>query len=114
MYPHYVTRLGEEHDVSKSETFEAYGYTLLYVTVLLGGTVLICIFGQDSIIASDALFEFASALSGTGLSVGITALKNVGVNWVLIGGMFAGRLEILCIYFAFYRVIRDIFRKETV
>jgi trk system potassium uptake protein len=114
MYPHYVTRLGEEHDVSKSETFEAYGYTLLYVTVLLGGTVLICIFGQDSIIASDALFEFASALSGTGLSVGITGLRNVGVNWVLIGGMFAGRLEILCIYFAFYRVIRDIFRKETV
>lgn len=119
VHPHNIYRLGNEREVNKDETFEAYGYIVLYLVVLCFGSLLILFLSNDSIYSSaDCFYEFASALSGTGLSVGITndnSLFNImGIRWVLSVGMFAGRLEIICIYFAFYRTIRDIFRKETV
>ena len=124
IYPHDVYRLGERRDASFAETHEAQGYILLYVIVLISGTFLITFLGlfgmadgsAGIIHISDALFEFASALSGTGLSVGVTShayFASTAINWVLVVGMFLGRLEIMAVYFAFYRIIRDIFRKET-
>ena len=59
------------------------------------------------------LFEFSNAISSTGLSFGIYKNRPLGVKWTLIAGMFAGRLEIFPIFYAFYRVLRDVFRKET-
>ena len=85
--------------------------------MLLVGTIAIAILGRGEFSASDALFEFASALSGTGLSAGVTSLRwanSVAINWVLTFGMFVGRLEIIAVYFAVFRLIRDILRKETI
>jgi len=43
-----------------------------------------------------------------GLSVGITNPDlPVGVIWTLILGMFLGRLEILVVFFAIARIIKD-------
>jgi trk system potassium uptake protein TrkH len=116
-YPHTIYRLGKNREVTKEEVYESYGYIVIYIAVLLVGSIIITILGRGEFSASDALFEFASALSGTGLSVGVTSLSwanSVAINWVLIVGMFIGRLEIIAVYFAVFRLIRDILRKETI
>lgn len=118
IYPHSIYRLGQNREVNKEETYEAYGYIVLYIAVLLLGSLLITVLGSvDGLGFGNSLFEFASALSGTGLSVGVTSLayqNSQAINWVLVCGMFAGRLEIVIIHFAFFRIVRDILRKETV
>lgn len=119
IYPTYITRYGEMKEVTKSEASEAFGYTLLYILVMLVGAFLVSILGPYDF--GGSLFEFSTALSGTGLSCGITGgLENVyspanpAVLWVLNVGMFLGRLEILVVYYALFRVARDILRKETI
>ena len=113
VYPHNIYRLGVDKEVHKDEVYESYGYILIYIAALLTGTILIVILGRGNISGSDSLFEFASALSGTGLTVGVTGFSTA-INWVLIVGMFIGRLEILPVYFAFFRLGRDLLRKETI
>ncbi len=119
IYPKYITRYGEMKEVTAGEASEAFGYTLLYILVMLVGAFLVSILGHYDF--GGSLFEFSTALSGTGLSCGITTgLDNVyspanpAVLWVLNVGMFLGRLEILVVYYALFRVVRDILRKETI
>lgn len=114
VYPHFIQRCGEEKEVTPSDSLESFGYIALYCLLLFIGGLLVTLFTKSSY--GESVFEFSNAISSTGLSNGLTALNatNVGFLWVMIIGMFAGRLEILAIYFAFYRVIRDILRKETI
>lgn len=114
IYPHYVWRFGEQKEIKANDTAEAFGYILLYITLMLFGGLLITIVSNGQFTYGDSLFEFSNALSSTGLSNGVAQAANIGSKWILIVGMFAGRLEILGIYFAVYRSIRDIFRKETI
>ena len=111
IYPNYVYRYGELKEVTKNESNEAFGYILLYILIMLVGAFLVSICGGEAF--GESLFEFSTALSGTGLSNGITARANPAVMWVLNVGMFAGRLEILAVFYAAYRMTRDLFRKET-
>lgn len=117
IYPHYVSRCGEDRDISSKEAIEAFGYIGIYLTLMLVGGLFVTMFAKCSF--GDGLFEFSNAISSTGLSNGITASSgglnpvNYGVLWTLILGMFAGRLEILPIYFGLYRIGRDILGKET-
>ena len=117
IYPHYVSRLGEDRDISPKEAIEAFGYIGLYLGIMFVGGLFVTMFAKSSF--GDGLFEFSNAISSTGLSNGITGASgglnptNFGVLWTLIIGMFAGRLEVLPIYFGIYRVIRDILGKET-
>lgn len=112
IYPHYVWRFGEQKEVKANDTAEAFGYILLYITLMLFGALLITI--VDDFTYGEALFEFSNALSSTGLSNGVVAASNNGTRWIMIVGMLAGRLEILSIFFALYRVGRDVLRKETI
>ena len=118
IYPHYISRCGETKEISKADASEAFGYILLYIIVMLIGAFLVSIFGPYDF--GSSLFEFSTALSGTGLSNGITSgangfvAANPAVMWVLNVGMFAGRLEILVLLFAAFRIVRDILRKETI
>lgn len=111
-YPHKVYRCGQYHDVEPSEVVESYGFILLYVMTFGVGAFLLTLLSGGTCSIGDSLFEFANAISSTGLSVGVTATANNAMLWTLILGMFAGRLEILPIYFMFYRIGHDIFRKE--
>ena len=112
IYPYYIWRTGVKKEVSKNEALECYGYLLLYCNVLFVGSLFVTIFGMNSgVDFGTALFEFSNALSGTGLTNGLTKIANPGILWVLILGMFAGRLEILAIHFAFVRMFRDIFKR---
>lgn len=57
---------------------------------------------------ADSAFEYASALSTVGLSVGITRPDMPGpILWVETLGMFMGRLEFLVIFYAILKLIRD-------
>ena len=111
IYPHFLWRFGEQKEIKSKDAIDAFGYMFLYVIVLFLGGLLITIF--DKYTFGESLFEFSNAISSTGMSNGICVNGNIGTKWILIVGMFAGRLEILGIYFALFRVLRDIFRKET-
>lgn len=112
IFPHYVYRLGQEKEVDQNEVANAFGFIIIYIIVLLAGGLFVTIFNKNSDYGH-SLFEFANALSCTGLSVGVTTASSIGAKWTLIAGMFAGRLEILVIYYALFRGFRDLFRKET-
>lgn len=114
IYPNYITRLGETKDVTKEDSNEAFGYILLYIIIMVVGGFLISVVEKGAFRFDQSLFEFSSALSGTGFTVGLTANASVASMWILNVGMFAGRLEILAIYYAIFRIFRDILRKETI
>ena len=117
IFPAYINRIGETKEINRTDSNEAFGYILLYTLVMLVGAFLVSVLGSYDF--GSSLFEFSTALSGTGLSCGITsgvngyAAANPAVLWVLNVGMFAGRLEILVIFYALFRVARDILGKET-
>lgn len=112
VFPHYIWRFGEQKEVKSSDSADAFSYILLYVIVILFGSFLMTLFGEATF--GENMFEFANAISSNGMSNGITATASSGVKWVLIAGMFAGRLEILGIYFGIYRAVRDALGKETI
>ena len=112
IFPHYIWRFGEEKEIDQKEISAAFSYILLYVLIMITGGFLVTLFDKE-IGYGTSLFEFSNAISSTGLSFGIYKNRPVGVKWTLIAGMFAGRLEIFPIVYSFYRVVRDIFRKET-
>lgn len=114
IYPTYIWRFGDRKEISKNEANEAFGYIILYIIVLFVGSFLVSLLSHGQFDLSSSLFEFSNAISSTGLSNGLTAAANVPMMWVLIAGMFAGRLEILAIYYAFLRIGRDVLRKETI
>lgn len=54
------------------------------------------------------MFEFASALSTVGLSVGITAYDaEPAIHWTATAGMFLGRLEIYVVMISAARMLSD-------
>ena len=112
IYPHYVWRCGEQKEIKANDSAEAFSYIIIYIAILFIGGLVTTFAGPEGTTYGEALFEFSNALSSTGLSNGLCQ-TNAGVQWCLIVGMFLGRLEILSIFFALYRVGRDILRKET-
>ena len=116
IYPHYVYRFGDQKEINEREIASSFSYILLYVALLFAGSLLVAVFNKGASSFGDSMFEFSNALACTGLSVGLTsaATTTIGAKWTLIVGMFAGRLEIIVIYFAFFRSIRDLFGKETI
>jgi len=78
---------------AESEVIEVVLFTLLYITLLIIGSILMTSLGFSFI---DSLFEVASAEGNVGLSVGIASqnLHTIG-KIVLILEMWVGRLEIL-------------------
>ncbi|NIV31379.1 MAG: potassium transporter, partial [Anaerolineae bacterium] len=66
---------------------------------------IICAHGYS---LQDSLFEFASALSTVGISVGITsASAPAGVLWVEMLAMFLGRLEFFAIVIGVLKLFHD-------
>jgi len=110
--PNPVYRLGERKEEDPATSDEAHNYALLYILVFLAGSMLVAFMPQIGL--TESLYEFVSALSGTGLdAVGLTGykvLEPTAYPWLLLildAGMFLGRLEILPIHFALERVTVD-------
>ncbi|NCA96981.1 MAG: TrkH family potassium uptake protein [Bacteroidia bacterium] len=114
MRPRFFWRYGEENEFTPDHFSESVLFVILNLFVLFVGTIAITII-PIGIGFDDALYEVASALSNTGLSVGVTyAGQHPGVLWILTIVMFVGRLEIVPVYYAFLRISRDIIKKETI
>lgn len=116
LFPHPFFRLGSDHELDQDTSNEAFSYIFIYLVILFVGTIGITlvasISGLNDIHFGSSIFEFSSAMAGVGLTIGVVG-QSVVINWILIIGMFLGRLEILPVSFAIYRVARDIARKET-
>jgi trk system potassium uptake protein TrkH len=80
-------------------------FVFLYLAVFIVGSGLIAAHGYA---LQDSLFEFASALSTVGISVGITAPDApAGVLWVEIAAMFLGRLEFFTVVVGLVKILGD-------
>ncbi len=76
-----------------------------YLGIYVLGLIIYTAYGFN---LKDSLFEFASALSNSGLSVGITTVRMpLAIIWTDIIAMFLGRLEIIIIFVALAKFFRD-------
>ncbi|MDK2864686.1 MAG: trk/ktr system potassium uptake protein [Thermotogota bacterium] len=80
-------------------------FTFYFIFYCLGVGVLAA-YGYS---LADSAFEYASALSTVGLSVGITRPDMPApILWVETVGMFMGRLEFLVVFYAIIKLVRDV------
>ena len=80
-------------------------FVFLYVAVFVVGSGIIAAYGYP---LQDSFFEFASALSTVGISVGITSANApAGVLWVEMLAMFLGRLEFFAIVIGVLKLFHD-------
>jgi trk system potassium uptake protein TrkH len=78
----------------------------MYFIIFSIGVLVLLSYGYSM---EDSMFEYASALSAVGLSVGITTPDApLGVIWIETLGMYLGRLEFFVIFFAIIKIFRDV------
>jgi trk system potassium uptake protein TrkH len=81
-------------------------FVFLYLSAYFVGSGLIAAYGYP---LQDCLFEFASALSTVGISVGITSADApAGVLWVEMVAMFLGRLEFFTVVVGLTKLCTDV------
>jgi trk system potassium uptake protein TrkH len=81
-------------------------FVFLWLVTFFVGSGLLTAYGYP---LQDSLFEFASALSTVGTSVGITsATAPAGVLWIETAAMILGRLEFLPIVIGVVRLVNDL------
>lgn len=104
--PRKINIYGEEKELTGERTFEAHSFAMLYITVIVIGTLIYTLCGYS---AEKSLFEVSSILGCVGLSAGITgAGASDFVNWVAIIGMIIGRLDIYPIFLVALVTTKDI------
>ena len=102
----YITRAGKKYQLSQDEVASTSSYVLFYVILFLMGSLIFTMYGYS---LQDSMFEFSSAISTVGLSVGITNYyASPVILWTAIVGMFLGRLEIMVVFEALLRVVKDV------
>jgi trk system potassium uptake protein TrkH len=81
-------------------------FTTLYLINYSVGVAVMLAHGYDFMTAA---FEYASALSTVGLSLGITSTSAPdAIIWTETIGMFLGRLEFIIVLYAIAKIIRDL------
>lgn len=81
-------------------------FIFLYLAVLLAGSTILAAYGHSF---QDSIFEFTSALSTVGISVGIFGpAAPAGVLWTGTMAMFLGRLEFFVIVIGLIRLVNDL------
>ncbi len=107
---HFISKLGTKTIVDKDDIIQNYSFLMIYMLVLIIGTVIFSTFGFS---VRDSLFEFASALGTVGLSVGITGYTaNPIILWTAALGMFLGRLEFYVVFVAIAKISLDISKRK--
>ncbi len=95
-----------QHFLSDRQLRQISMFVFLYLGIYLAGSAIITAYGYS---LPESLFEYASALSTVGLSVGVTAPNApTGLLWTEIIGMFLGRLEFFPVFVGLIRIYRDI------
>jgi len=105
----FINRYGKKELVSTDDIKYNYGFLFTYMGVLLAGTLIYTAFGYSF---EASLFEFSSALSTVGLSIGITGYAaHPVILWTATFGMLLGRLEFYVVFLALVRLGTDITKK---
>ncbi|MGC9334738.1 MAG: TrkH family potassium uptake protein, partial [Anaerolineae bacterium] len=100
-----VWKGGQRSFIEDSHLREVALFVFLYFLMLLLGVGILTAHGYP---VQDSLFEYTSALSTVGNSVGITAPDApAGVLWAEIVAMFLGRLEFFAIAIGLIRIVGD-------
>ena len=108
----YINILGQKVVYEEQEFIKHLVFLFIYLGSIVSGTFIIMAFGYNFLEAS---FEFISAIGTAGLSLGITekaAASNHLILWILMFGMYIGRLEIMPVIYGGKRVLYDIFHKK--
>ena len=107
---HHITRFGEKYNLHNEEIRLTTSYILFYLILFLLGSTIFPLYGYS---LQDAMFEFSSAISTVGLSVGITNYyASPVILWTAIIGMFLGRMEIIVVFKAIFRIEKDLKNRE--
>ncbi len=102
----YITRVGKKYELTRDEITSTSSYVLFYLILFLIGSLIFAMHGYS---LQDSMFEFSSAISTVGLSVGITNYyASPVILWTAMVGMFLGRLEMMVVFEAFLRMVKDI------
>ena len=106
-----IWKRGKQVEVLDTETQAVTSFIGLYIIIYLIG---VFIFLSHGFTLTESLFEFASALSIVGLSIGITGeAMPIGAKIVLMAGMFLGRLGFIVIIRVFARARKDLRVKRS-
>jgi trk system potassium uptake protein TrkH len=112
---HYIKVQGKA-PIDESLVSDTIGFFLIYLAMLAIGSLLVAAFSGASL--GNSIFEFASVLGTTGLSIGIaTPDANAGTLITLMIGMVMGRLEIFIVLIGIYAAIvipKDIFAQKII
>lgn len=107
----FVDRVGRKSELTKEEIGNTSSYVLFYLILFFAGSLIFTLYGYS---LQDSMFEFSSAISTVGLSLGITSYSaSPVILWTATVGMFLGRLEIMVVFEAILRGIKDIRNKES-
>ncbi|MDO5405739.1 MAG: TrkH family potassium uptake protein [Eubacteriales bacterium] len=100
-----LNRGGKSAVVPEEEKLEIHQFFFLYLMLFVLGTFVFCCYGYP---VEASMFEFSSALSTVGLSMGITACDAAPlIHWTATAGMLLGRLEIYVVLVAAARLASD-------
>lgn len=95
----YFPRKYRDETVSDYALKEIVEYVLIYILILIAGTVVLTSYGFNF---SDSLFEVVSAQGGIGLSTGIVSITlPIIPKLMIILNMLIGRLELIPIFAIF-------------
>ena len=86
-----------------------YIFTLFVISLIITEELA---FHKIKIPIIDVIFEVASAMSGTGLSSGLTGVAPTDVRLTLAFAMIVGKLEVLPVLFFVYETLRLLRRRE--
>ena len=82
-------------------------FVFLYLLTYTVGSAILAAYGYG---LKESLFEYASAVSNSGLSIGLTSPSApAGALWTMTVGMFLGRLEFFVILASTAKLLRDAF-----
>ena len=94
--PSYETVRGKVH-IDEALTSETFSFMACFLGVLMAGTLLLALAADCSLF--DAMFEFASVLSTSGIASGLVhSGTNAPTLLVEMAGMVLGRLEVLIVF----------------
>ena len=109
---HRIYRFGDKYELTDDEVKSTSSYILFYILLFFAGSFIFTLYGNS---LQDSMFEFSSAISTVGLSVGITSYDAPKlILWTATIGMFLGRMEIMVVFKALLRVRKDIKNREYV
>lgn len=100
-----IVKYGSAEVMTGEEKNQVNTFAFCYMLIFLAGTFIFTLYGYS---VEDSMFEFASALSTVGLSVGITSYDaSPVIHWTATAGMFLGRLEVFAVMTAAARIFSD-------